>query len=228
MSGFAGFPTDLPEFLSDLGKNNSKDWFAANRDRYEASYLGPAKAFVEAMAEPLAEFGSSFNADPRNNGSILRIHRDTRFSKDKSPYHTYLRIIFWQGSGKSRESTGLFFGIDSEGVFVGGGMHGFGPEQLSRYRSALDQPAKARALEAAINEAQACGHSLGEPHLKRVPKEVSANHLHAELFKYKGLYAGAHSAIEPWLFSSDIVETVMTHFRAARPLQAWLAEVVTP
>lgn len=228
MSSFAGFPTDLPDFLVDLGKNNTKEWFADNRDRYEGSYVGPARAFVEAMADPLRSLGADFNADPRNNGSILRIHRDTRFSKDKAPYHTYLRIIFWQGSGKSRDSTGMFFGLDPDGVFVGGGMHGFGPEQLSRYRAALDQPAKARALEAAIDEIQAGGHTLGEPHLKRVPKEVSADHPHTELFKYKGLYAGIHSKVEPWLFSADVVDQVTAHFRTVRPLQAWLAEVVTP
>ncbi len=228
MSSFPGFPTDLPKFLTDLGRNNTKEWFAANRDRYEASYREPARAFVEAMAEPLSQMGANFNADPGNNGSILRIHRDTRFSKDKAPYQTYLRVIFWQGSGKSRESTGLFFGLDADGIFIGGGMHGFGPEQLSRYRAALNQPAKARALEAAINDVKADGHTLGEPHLKRVPKDVPVDHPHAELFKYKGLHAGIHTTLEPWLYSPAVLDRITAQFRTVRPLQAWLADVVTP
>lgn len=228
MTGFAGFPADLIAFLEDLSANNSKDWFAANRDRYEASYRAPARAFVQAMAEPLAGLGAGYNADPGNNGSILRIHRDTRFAKDKAPYNAYLRIIFWQGAGKSKESTGLFFGLAPGEIFVGGGMHGFGPVQLERYRAALANPAKARALQEAIASVEAAGHALNEPHLKRLPKEIDPDHPQANLFKYKGLFAGIHCGIEPWLFTPDCIAKVIEHFASVRPLQAWLAETVAP
>ena len=228
MSAFAGFPRDLPAFLTELAANNSKGWFDANRARYEASYRDPARAFVEAMEAALSALGPGFNADPRPHGSILRINRDIRFSKDKTPYNAYLRLLFWQGPGKPRESTGLFFGLAPGELFVGGGIYGFGPEQLKRYRAALANPAKARALEQAIARVDTKGHTLGEPHLKRVPKEIDPDHPQANLFLYKGLYAGVHMGVEDWLFTPACVERVMEGFAAVRPLQAWLAETVTP
>ena len=106
-------------------------------------------------------------------------------------------------------------------------MHGFGPDQLARYRAALNNPAKARALEAAIDRVQDQGHVIGDPHLKRIPKEVSPEHPQANLFLYKGLYGGIHSKLEQWLYSRELVETVSNRFRTIRPLQAWLAENVT-
>ncbi|MEM1401240.1 MAG: DUF2461 domain-containing protein [Pseudomonadota bacterium] len=227
MSTFQGFPKDTVAFITELAANNSKDWFEANRDRYEESYREPARAFVEAMAEPLATLSPELNADPRNNGSILRIHRDVRFSKDKSPYHTYLRIIFWQGAGKSKGKSGLYFGISPGELFLGGGMHGFDPEQLKRYRSALENPAKSEALQKAIQKVKKAGHTLGEPHLKKIPNTIPADHPAPDLFRYKGLYAGIHSSLEPWLHGPEISDKVMDRFKTVRPLQAWLAAHVT-
>src|SRR5262249_21978378 len=98
---FAGFQYELLEFLAGLRAHNDRTWFQAHREEYESLLLEPARDFVEAMGEELARFAPDVNADPRVGGSIFRIARDTRFSKDKRPYKDHLDLWFWQGAGKS-------------------------------------------------------------------------------------------------------------------------------
>ena len=91
----AVFGPELFSFLRDLRANNDREWFAANRDRYEEQLLEPALAFIDAFAARLAKISPHFRADARpSGGSLFRIYRDTRFSKDKSPYKTNLGIHF--------------------------------------------------------------------------------------------------------------------------------------
>ncbi len=92
---FQGFPADTVRFLSGLASNNNRDWFRANKARYERSVRGPALAFIEAMAGPLERVSRHIYADPSpSGGSRMRIYRDTRFSPDKSPYKTNIGIQF--------------------------------------------------------------------------------------------------------------------------------------
>jgi uncharacterized protein (TIGR02453 family) len=91
----ASFGPELFSFLADLRANNDRDWFAANRDRYEEQLLEPALEFINAFAPRLEKISPHFRADARpSGGSLFRIYRDTRFSKDKSPYKTNVGIHF--------------------------------------------------------------------------------------------------------------------------------------
>ena len=94
---FAGFPKGLPRFFAQLEKNNNRDWFESHREDYEELYVEPAKAFVSAIAPGLWNISSAVRAEPRINGSIMRINRDTRFSKDKKPYKNGLHFLFREG-----------------------------------------------------------------------------------------------------------------------------------
>src|SRR5689334_19383589 len=106
---FAGFAPEALRFLADLRAHNEREWFHAHRAQYDSLLLEPSRDFVEAMGEELAPFAPDVNADPRVGGSIFRIARDTRFSKDKRPYKDHLDLWFWQGAGKSRERPGFWF-----------------------------------------------------------------------------------------------------------------------
>src|SRR5262249_59486519 len=89
----ASFAPGLFSFLSDLRANNNREWFAANRDRYEEQLLEPALTFIDSFASRLEKISPHFRADARpSGGSLFRIYRDTRFSKDKTPYKTNLGI----------------------------------------------------------------------------------------------------------------------------------------
>lgn len=85
MTRFAGFGKETLRFLRELGRNNERAWFEAHRDDYEAHYLAPAISLVEALGERLVKIAPAVCVEPRVNGSIFRINRDVRFSKDKTP-----------------------------------------------------------------------------------------------------------------------------------------------
>src|SRR3972149_2230251 len=97
------FTPALFRFLRELKANNTREWFAANKDRYETEVRGPALDFVADMAPRLGRISPHFAPDPRpSGGSLFRIHRDTRFSKDKSPYKTYTGLQSRHELGKMR------------------------------------------------------------------------------------------------------------------------------
>lgn len=85
MSPFDGFGPDTVIFLSELSANNNKAWFDSHRSEYETSYIAPAKAFVGAVGAGLQAIAPGIHAEPKVNGSIFRINRDIRFSRDKTP-----------------------------------------------------------------------------------------------------------------------------------------------
>jgi hypothetical protein len=139
MSRDFAFPTDTIAFLADLRAHNDKVWFDANRARYEAAYVEPATALVEAVAGDLDAIVPGIRADPRVLGSIFRIHRDTRFSTDKRPYKDHLDFWFWEGDRKKAVS-GLFLRVSPDGIVIGAGAHGFAKDRLARYRDAAADP----------------------------------------------------------------------------------------
>ena len=101
------FGPELFSFLEDLAANNDREWFAANKRRYEEHLLEPALAFIEDFAPRLEQISPHFRADPRpNGGSLFRIYRDTRFSKDKTPYKTNVGIHFRHERAKDAHAPG--------------------------------------------------------------------------------------------------------------------------
>jgi uncharacterized protein (TIGR02453 family) len=103
-NNFKGFPASGMVFLKQLGEKNNRDWFSEHKTEYNHSILEPAQLFVADLGEKLLQLSPQLQFDLRTNGSgsILRIHRDIRFSKDKSPYHSYVRILFWEGKLKKK------------------------------------------------------------------------------------------------------------------------------
>src|SRR3954447_17445134 len=153
-TAFAGFPREVLDFLEGLAKDNTREYFDLHRDTYQSALLQPAKEFVVALGEELHERVSpGIRAEPRINGSILRINRDTRFSADKRPYKEHVDLWFWEGEARSRERPGLFVRLRPATVTLGAGMHQFEPPALAAYRAAVANEATGRALESAITEA---------------------------------------------------------------------------
>ena len=181
------------DFLADLAANNRKDWFDANRDNYEAYWKAPALDFIAAVAEGMARLDPPLQAAPRLNGSLRRINRDVRFSKDKSPYNARLHMIFWAGAHPNR-SPGFHIVLDPDGVGHGSGMWGFEGAVLARYRERLMDPSDADALIAALDMAAGTGATLDEPALKTLPKGFAGDGRVGELLRQKGVVARTHDA----------------------------------
>jgi uncharacterized protein (TIGR02453 family) len=96
-TGFNGFPKECIEFFRDLEKNNDKRWFEQHKEQYEKQVQTPSRYFVVDLGRKLQKIAPNVVADPRVNRSLFKIHRDTRFSPDKTPFKTNLGLWLWEG-----------------------------------------------------------------------------------------------------------------------------------
>jgi uncharacterized protein (TIGR02453 family) len=219
---FDHFPDQTLHFLAGITQNNEKAWFDANRDLYETGYVEAGKAFVAQMAPRLAAISPEVHAEPRVNGSIMRVNRDVRFSKDKRPYKTHLDFWFWHGDKKGWNTPGFYLRITPDQVFLGTGMHGFGKETLDSFRHAVVLPRSGKALQAAIAAVQAAGdYAIGERTRKKPPRGFEVDPDRAEFLLFEGLTAtitlpGAAA------YTPGFVDLCARHFAATWPVGQWL------
>jgi len=223
---FEGFPTGTLRFLRGLAKNNSKVWFDAHRADYEAFYVDAAKSFVVTIGPRLQKVSKSVQFEPRINGSLFRINRDVRFSKDKSPYKAHLDLWFWEGAHRGWESPGFFFRLAPTKLIVGGGMHRFAKEQLAAYREAVLDDRAGKALVKIAEELRRARYALGGANRKTVPRGFDASHPRASLLLHEGLHATWESAPPASLGTRAFVDECLVHFRAAAPVSKWLSSHV--
>jgi uncharacterized protein (TIGR02453 family) len=179
-------PKEAIAFFKGLEANNSKAWFDAHRDDYQNNVLEPLKFLVMALGAAFSRKIPGLVADPRVNGSIFRVNRDTRFSRDKNPYKTQAGAYLWIGPGEKLACPGLYFEIGPRHVSLGSGTYMFADSAISAYRRYVAE--KGNKLAGAIRKATTAGFELGGEKLKRVPSGFDPAHKHAELLKHKGLY----------------------------------------
>jgi len=228
---FDGFSRDLPEFLADLEANNTKLWFDAHRADYEALYLEPAKQFVAAMTGPLAKVTPRARAEPRVNGSIMRINKDVRFSKDKTPYKPHLSLVFPVADVFDRKAPAFWFRLSASQLHLGCGMMDFGKTGLKTYRDTIADPKGARAFALVIDKAaKAGGWERSTPHYKTVPRDYpqvkEAGGIQADLIRHSGFHLGVSFPHPAELFSPRAPQYVCSMFKAVAPVTKWLVETV--
>lgn len=221
-NGCANFPNDAARFLTRLTQNNSKAWFDAHRGEYQAQLAEPAKDFVVAMGARMARIDPGIRAEPKVNGSIFRINRDTRFSKDKSPYKDHLALIFWRGEGRNRECPGYYVRLSPRSLGLATGLYQMTDAKLARYRSAVLDATEGGELAELLAKLERGGDQIGGEKFKRVPRGLPADHANAELLKHKGLYAWVETAPLPDLTGDAFADFCFDHFRRMAPLEAWL------
>ena len=178
------FGPELFSFLRDLRDHNDRDWFNANKTRYEDDLLEPALAFIEDFGLRLPNISPHLVADARRQGgSLFRIYRDTRFAKDKSPYKTTAGIYFRHERSKEAYSPGLYLHLEPRNVFAGGGIWHADTKTAHAIRQAIVADPDAWA-EAKAGIALAQGESL-----KRVPPAFDKDHPHADDLRRKDFAA---------------------------------------
>ncbi len=128
----------LFDFLCELKSNNDRSWFARNKSRYDRDVRGPMLDFIAAFGEPLAGISPHFRADPRSNGgSLFRIYRDTRFSRDKTPYKTNVGAHFRHEAGKDAHAPGFYLHLEPGICFAGCGVWHPASAALANIRNAI-------------------------------------------------------------------------------------------
>ncbi|GKX36065.1 MAG: TIGR02453 family protein [Rhizobiaceae bacterium MnEN-MB40S] len=225
---FEGFSRETVWFLSDLDRNNNKEWFEAHRQDYEILIVEPALDLIETMAPVAERLTPQHKATPKINQSLRRNHRDTRFSKDKTPYNPRIHMVFWTGDHPNR-SAGIHLVLAKDHFGFGSGHWAFDPEGLEKYRrSVLDDAARSE-LDTALESASDIGCLLGEEELKRLPKGYDADGRAAQLLRRKGLVAKTSDNIgfDDRIFGPQAVDFVTEIFEALAPLDAWIDRHVT-
>jgi len=180
------FTNSALTFLKGLEANNNKAWFEAHRADYENDLLDPLKTLALGLGTAMAKKLPGLKYEPKVNGSIFRIYRDTRFSRDKRPYKTHAGAFLWVGPGKKLACPGIYFHLESETVMIGAGVYMFAKGSLDPYRKHVAR--KGAALYRAVSEAEKAGFVVGGESLKRVPSGYDPDHKYANLLKMKGLH----------------------------------------
>jgi uncharacterized protein (TIGR02453 family) len=175
---FDHFGPETFDFLRDLSANNTRAWFDANKPRYEAHYLQPGLALVEAMRGPIQRVSPGLIANAsRTGGSFMRIYRDTRFAKDKTPYKTNLGLHFRSEVGEGIHAPGVYLHVGLDGVFVGIGTWQPPAPTLAAIRDRIveeaDRWARITTAPAVKKHLKFYGESLVRP-----PKGYDPNHPH--------------------------------------------------
>lgn len=225
MGTFSGFSSKTTEFLAALSENNSKAWFDEHRSEYEQFYLDPAKAFVEAVRPALREISPNVQAQPKVNGSVFRINRDVRFSKDNTPYRDHIDMWFWDGEGRSNAGSGFYLRVTASEVIVGAGAHMMGGDRLKLFRSAVADAETGPAILKAVNAMQAPGYTVGGEHYKRLPKGFEdADGATGKLLRHNALFIDATVPTPKELRSDAFVEFCTGHWKKMSPVHRWLVD----
>jgi uncharacterized protein (TIGR02453 family) len=224
---FAGFPKGTFAFLRGLTKDNSKAWFNARRDDYDRFYIAPARAFVAALGPRLKKISPSVQFEPKVNGSIFRINRDIRFSKDKTPYKDHLDLWFWHGARGGWSAPGFFFRLCADRLILGAGMHRLEKAQLDAFRAAVVDGRAGAALEKVIDKVRAAGpYVIGGATRKTVPRGFDAEHPRAGLLLHEGLWAEIDGKPDRSIGSAAFVDYCVAEFAAMWPVGRWLLDAL--
>jgi uncharacterized protein (TIGR02453 family) len=208
-------------FLQELEANNNRDWFLANKDRYESKVKDPFLRFIAAFSGPLEKINRHFVADPRpNGGSMMRIYRDVRFSKDKSPYKTWIAAHFYHHDApEDSQAPAFYLHIDRDHCFAAGGMWHPDPVALKRVRdSIVSRPAAWQAVRRSklLQE----GETGSRP-----PKGYRPDHAFIEDIKRKDFCASV-SFKPSELVGPDFLKAYAAACKSMNPLMKFLTEAV--
>jgi len=223
---FTGFSDDLYIFLKDLARNNDKQWFAENKERYLRFAKEPAVEFILAMKEKLEGISPSYIADPRTNGgSMFRIYRDTRYSKNKKPYKENIGFQFRHVAGKDAHAPGYYVHIQPGDSFAGGGVWLPPTPVLNRVRDAITAKSEEwKKIKQFIADSGNISFFEGA-RLKRHPRGYPADHPLIEDLKRKTIFAG-RSFKDTEITSSRFIDSVEDVFIDLVPLMRFINDAL--
>lgn len=208
---FRGFTDDTFRFYEELGADNSKAFWQANRARYQHDVRAPLEAILAEFPD-LAPF------------HLFRPYRDTRFSRDKTPYKDH------QGAyAEAQGGTGYYLQISAAGLMVGAGYYQMAADQLDRFRTAVDGALFGQVIAGLTHELSRSGFDIGAiGELKTAPRGYPRDHPRIEMLRRKGLIATMRFAPAAWMATRTVVRRVRDTWLATAEMNAWLDQHVGP
>lgn len=208
------------DFLNELSVNNEREWFKANQTRYEQQVRTPALQFIEAMQPSILALSPRLTAVPKKvGGSMMRPQRDSRFSKDKTPYKTNVGIQFRHFQGKDVHAPGLYLHIANDGCFLGAGIWHPESKALNAIRSCIDE--NPNGYKKALKALTQAGFNMEGSQLIRPPKGYDKTHPMLDELKRKDFIAIKPISIEQ-VCAADFGEMCITEFEHCQQLMRYL------
>jgi uncharacterized protein (TIGR02453 family) len=225
MAKRAYFTPELFQFLSELEAHNNRDWFLANKERYERTVRDPFLRFIADLGPRLEKVSPHFVADPRPvGGSMMRIYRDTRFSKDKTPYKTAIMAHFEHAKGKEGATPAYYLRLAPGSSIVGAGIWRPEPGALKRIRKAIVDDGKVwQRITQGRQFRGSCGMA-GES-LKRPPSGFDANHPLIADIKRKD-FATTTPLDERRVASAAFMDDVLAAFKTTAPFLQFVTRAI--
>jgi uncharacterized protein (TIGR02453 family) len=211
---------DIFAFLAELRRHNNREWFNENKDRYLADVRDPMLALIASLAPGLARISRHISVDPRpSGGSLMRIYRDTRFSRDKTPYKTNVGIHFGLKAPRDFEAPGYYLHLEPGSVFMGAGLWHPGADALRAIRTAIVKDPRG------WKQASRVGLSDHEASLKRPPRGFDPDHPLIEDLKRLSFTTGAEFS-ERQACAPDFPARFVAACGHAAPLMRFLAKAL--
>ena len=211
---------DVFAFLAELRRHNNREWFNENKDRYLAEVRDPMLALIASLAPGLARISRHLSVDPRpSGGSLMRIYRDTRFSRDKTPYKTNVGIHFGLKAPRDFEAPGYYLHLEPGSVFMGAGLWHPGADALRAIREAIVKD------PGGWQQARRPGLSHDEVTLKRPPRGFDPDHPLIEDLKRLSFTTGTEFS-ERQACAPDFPARFVAASRRATPLMRFLARAL--
>ena len=207
---FTGFDRDGMAFLHELSVEMNKEWFEANKARYQRVWVEPMTALLTALAANLSKTYA-----PMKPGAVkmFRIYRDTRFSKDKSPYKTHVAALL----------SPIYIHVGTDEEWVGCGTYYFEDKQLAKWRKLVAADKTGKEIAGIVGKLRRAGYNVGgHEDYKKVPKPYAEDHPRAEFLKMRGLTAGFPESPRGMLHQAKLVDWLAKHAKATAPMVKWL------
>ncbi len=219
MNMMSTFQQSTLDFLSELQDNNNREWFTENKKRYKAEVEQPGKSFYQSVSTELEKhFAAPFS------GKVFRIYRDVRFSKDKTPYNTHIRMAWWS-QAEPLINPGFYLSLEANNISVGAGRFEFEKPALEVYRNAVVDDNSGQQLSQILQKAHQSNLQLREPDLKKVPPGFDPKGPRAELLKYKGIHLWVDDLQQDIAFGESGPQNLMKQFKRFQGLYNWLIQL---
>lgn len=218
------FSQDFIAFFKELAKNNHKDWFHANKKRYEGSVKKPFYNFLDDLILEMAKYEEDFNIEAKD--CVLRINRDVRFAKDKTPYNIHYTAFVSKGGRKDKSQPGIFIRFSPKMLGIMGGCLGPDRDQLAKIRRGIAKDNKTfRKVISDKSFIEKYGEIRGDVH-KRVDAKTQEAAKEEPLIMNKQFYFIAE--LSPKLITSKkLLTEVMDHYHAAKPVNDYLKKCIS-
>ncbi len=212
--------SETRSFLAELAENNNRDWFQDNKHRYDLA-RADFESFIAALLAKIETFDAEIaGLDPRK--CVFRIYRDTRFSKDKTPYKINLGAhMLAGGSKKVHERAGYYIQIEPDNCFLAGGAHRPPAKWMNAIRRQIDTDAVALKKTLKSKPFQLTFGAIEGDILKTAPKGYPKDHPEIELLRYKSFLA-VHHLPDETVFAGDLLTQTTNVFKVLKPFDDFL------